>query len=242
MTGSFYSAKGADAAHRRQDSPPAPTACSTRNLMAYTASAYRYTAGARIGRDKREHMSRYLTPQCWCRPGIIVRLVASASCTIGCFQSTLAQDSSHVTIDAGRCRALESPDERLACFEAEVDAALIGELRESAPQPPAAASAPPQGSQQSLPTVDVAGLPRQDAPADAPGQSEWVGNIASLRERAPNQYLITLDSGQVWLQRLAERYQLRVGQRVRIYQSKFGSGHRLQADGVNGFIQVDRVP
>jgi hypothetical protein len=176
-------------------------------------------------------------------PGVALQLVGCAICII--CQSTLAQDSRDVTIDASRCRALESPDERLACFEAQVDAAITGEGRESdspAPAPaPAAASVPPQGSQPSVPTVDITDLPRQDISADAPRQSELVGNITSLRARAPSQYLITLDNGQVWQQRFAERYPLRVGQRVRIYQGKFGSGLRLQVEGLNGFIQVDRV-
>jgi len=52
--------------------------------------------------------------------------------------------------------------------------------------------------------------------------------------------VITLDSGEVWQQRGGDRYPLRVGQKVRIYQTRFGT--RLQADGVNGFIHVFRVP
>ena len=90
-----------------------------------------------------------------------------------------------------------------------------------------------------LPTVAVARVPPQNAAADAP--SEWVGTITSLKVRAPNLYLITLDSGQVWSQQVAERYALRVGQRVRVYESKWGSSKRLEADGVKGFIQVELV-
>ena len=82
----------------------------------------------------------------------------------------------------------------------------------------------------------AAAKPAADAPA-----SEWVGTITSLKLRAPNQYLITLDSGQVWSQQVAERYALRVGQRVRVYESKWGSSKRLEADGVKGFIQVELV-
>lgn len=170
-----------------------------------------------------------------------MRLVACASFIVASFQSTLAQDSSPVTIDARRCRALESPEERLACYDAEVDSALSSERREPGLPPPAQASAPPQSSQQSIPTANVAGMPREDAPADAPGQTEWVGTITSLRERVPGQYSITLDNGQVWQQQFSERYPLRVGERVRIYKSRFGSGLRLQADGRNGFTPVERV-
>ena len=81
---------------------------------------------------------------------------------------------------------------------------------------------------------------QQQSAADTPA-SEWVGTITSLKLRAPNQYLITLDSGQVWSQQVAERYALHVGQQVRVYESKWGSSERLEADGVKGFIQVELV-
>jgi hypothetical protein len=168
------------------------------------------------------------------RRGVIACVVTHAVCGLAYLEAAVAQEQGRVTIDARRCLELESPEERLACFETQV-----GEAQNSTA--PATAAVPPPSSQQPISTVDVATLPGQGAPADTPGQSEWVGNIASLKERAPNQYLITLDSGQVWQQRIAERYALRVGQRVRIYHAKFTSGLRLQADGVNGFIQVERV-
>jgi hypothetical protein len=162
-------------------------------------------------------------------------VVAQVVCSLAYFEATLAQDQGRVTIDARRCLEIESADERLACFETQVKGA---ESRGSTA--PATAGVPAPSSEPLTRTVDVADLPRQGAAADAPGRSEWVGSITSLREREPHRYLITLDSGQVWQQRLAERYPLRVGQRVRVYQSRFGL--RLQADGVNGFTHVERVP
>jgi hypothetical protein len=159
--------------------------------------------------------------------------VAHAFCSLIYLEAALAQEQDRVTIDARRCLELASPDQRLACFETEV-----GEAQNRGPTAPAV-SVPAPSSQPSAPTVDVANLPEQRAPASAPDQSEWVGNITSLRERAPRQYLITLDSGQVWQQQIAERYPLRVGQRVRIHKGRFGV--QLQADGVNGFIRVERI-
>jgi hypothetical protein len=183
-------------------------------------------------------MTQYLNPLHARRRGVVACVVAHAVCSLAYLEATLAQEQDRVTIDARRCLELEQSDERLACFETQVD-----EARSRASTAPATAAVPAPSPQRSIPTVDdVADLPRQGAPADAPGQSEWVGNITSLRERVPNQYLITLESGQVWQQRFAQRYPLRVGQRVRIYGSKFGSGLRLQADGVHGFIQVERLP
>jgi len=179
-------------------------------------------------------MTHYPNPPRARRRGVKTCIAIHAVCGLVYLEATLAQEPGRVTIDAQRCLELESPDERLACFETQVDEA---ESRGSTA--PATAGAPTPSSQQSIPTVDVAALPGQSAAADAPGQSEWVGNITSLREREPNQHVITLDSGQVWQQRGTERYPLRVGQRVRIHETRFGL--RLQADGVNRYIPVERI-
>jgi hypothetical protein len=184
-------------------------------------------------------MTRHCHAQPRRRPGVTALVVATAT-IIGCFESTLAQDPGRVTIDASRCREIESAEERLACFEAQVDAARgDGSAPPSPAQEPA--PVPPQSTQRPAPVVDVADVPRQGRADDAPAQNEWVGTIASLKQREPNTYVITLESGEVWAQRLAARYPMRVGQRVRIYESKFGSALRLQAEGLKGFIVVDRV-
>jgi hypothetical protein len=162
---------------------------------------------------------------------VMVRVVTHAVCTLAALDPALAQEQGRVTIDANRCLELESPDERLACFEAQVK-----EAESAGSTAPVAAGVPAASPEQAIPTVDNAVPPGQ---GDAPRQTEWVGTIVSLKEREPNQYVITLDNGQVWQQQGAMRYGLRVGQRVRIYESRFGQ--RLQADGVNGFIHVDRV-
>ena len=161
-------------------------------------------------------------------------VVVQTICSLACLEATLAQEPNQVTIDASRCREIESPDERLACFEKQVD-----EARSRGTTSPAAAAAPPAGAPQPVPTVDVADLPGTGGNAEKPGQTEWVGTITALRQREPDQYIITLDGGSVWQQRGAERYPLRVGQRVRIEESRLGI--RLQADGVNGYIHVGRV-
>ena len=177
-------------------------------------------------------------PQRVHRPSVTVCLVASASC-IMYFEPALAQDPApRVTIDAARCIELASPEERLACFDAQVESARAASAasRVRRPRPPRACRRPANHSRS-----DGGGrrVPPQNA-ADAPA-NEWVGTITSLKLRAPNLYLVTLDSGQVWSQQVAERYSLRVGQRVRVYESKWGSSKRLEADGVKGFIQVELV-
>ena len=204
-------------------------------------------------------MTQNPNPQRTRQRGVTACVVAQAVCSLAYLEVTLAQEQDRVTIDARRCLELEAADERLACFEAQVGeaqsrgsptpataaapATAATPATATAPATvatPATAVAPALSSQQSIPTVEVASLPAEGAPADAPGQSEWVGSVTALRQREPNQYVITLDSGEVWQQRGADRYPLRVGQKVRIYQTRFGT--RLQADGVNGFIHVFRVP
>jgi hypothetical protein len=65
--------------------------------------------------------------------------------------------------------------------------------------------------------------------------------ISHLREYVPSRYLITLENGQVWRQMVGTRYRLEVGDKVRIYPSRWGESFRLSAEGLKGFIQVERV-
>jgi len=56
-----------------------------------------------------------------------------------------------------------------------------------------------------------------------------------------NMLTITLASGQVWRQTHSRRFNLREGDEVRIYPSRWGDSYRLETDRLNGFIQVGRV-
>jgi hypothetical protein len=164
------------------------------------------------------------------RPEVLGCLLAAAG-FVGAIESLSGQEADNVTIDARRCMQIESPAERLACFEAQVGAAPAATSDGPVP-PPAAAPAPR--------TVDVGAPPAQAVPA-APPEATSFGNITSLQLREPNRYLITLDTGQVWEQRVAARFPLRVGQRVRIEPTRWGSSERLYVEGLSGFIQVSRV-
>ncbi len=77
---------------------------------------------------------------------------------------------------------------------------------------------------------------REDA-----ARQEMLSTISALRETVPNTYLITLENGQVWRQMEAKRYRLQVGDSVRVYPSRWGSSYRLSVEGLNGFIQVERI-
>lgn len=192
------------------------------------------TERTRPPRNHREHdlMNRYGDLQRAHTRQICLALLAFESLSI--LEPAHAQDGDRVTIDAQRCIEIAEPAERLACFEAQVDAARENDAGRA---PGAAAS--PQAQPQPVRTIEIPAQPGQSGRDAEP--TEWVGSIASLTERQPGRYLITLTSGEVWVQKVAERYSLRVGQRVRIYNTRWGSAQRLEADGVNGFIQVERV-
>jgi hypothetical protein len=179
--------------------------------------------------------------------------------------SVLAQDN--VTIDARQCQKLESPADRLECYERQVNAAApqtqAGAPASPAPQAPApaapaarsaapsvaAATAPPVASTQAAPSN--ASPPATSGPAthssaektpdNTTAQSEIVGTVTALSRTVPDAWLITLDNGQVWRQTYPQAYALRPGVRVTLRPSRWGGAFRLTGDGMNGYIQVEKV-
>jgi hypothetical protein len=182
-------------------------------------------------------MTRNLAPLL--RRARLALLVATVPGVLVCNSESRAQETDRVTIDARRCMEIEAADERLACFERQVDDA--GGERSQPSSRASVETSPPRGEDKSTSAAEAARAPRRDRAGDAAPQDELVANISALEQRARDRYLITLDSGEIYEQRFPERYALRVGQRVRIYRSHWGDTERLQADGVNGFIQVVRV-
>ena len=128
-----------------------------------------------------------------------------------------------VSVDVSDCVELTKPEERLACFEAQVEAAS-----NAPPAPPAAAAAAGGDA--------AAGASRN---SDAP-PADIIAKVAELRETVPNSYLITLDNGQVWRQTVPQYYPLRPGSDVRIYYSRWRA-YRLTSPALNGYIQVERA-
>jgi hypothetical protein len=135
-----------------------------------------------------------------------------------------AQEES-LSVDVAECVDLATPEQRLACFEAQVEAARNAPPAASSPAP-TASSPPPAG---------------QDAESkDAAAPPDIVAKVAELRETVPNAYLITLDNGQVWRQTRPEYYPLRTGSEVRIWYSRWRT-FRLTDPKLRGYIQVERV-
>lgn len=167
-------------------------------------------------------------------------------------QTAGAQVDDSVTVDLGECVTLDSPEERFACYEAEVDSVLQERGRTATPVDPVEPANEADRAVTS-PTHDVGSDTRARRDEDQLGrrerrqsseqagvEDEIVSTVVELRETVPNAYLITLENGQVWRQTLPKRYPLRPGQTVRLYSARL-SGTRLTAEELNGFIRVERV-
>ena len=154
-----------------------------------------------------------------------------------------------MTIDAGSCVNIQSAIERLTCYDELVDQAQQTldqksvDTAESIQDSPKMEQAPvieQRVSQAGRVTEENFGLPpeKQEEGNDL---IELHSTISKLREYVPGRYLITLENGQVWRQMVGEKYPLKVGYKVLIYPSRWGQSFRLSAEGVKGFIQVERV-
>src|SRR5690606_8156792 len=67
------------------------------------------------------------------------------------------------------------------------------------------------------------------------GKTELVDTIADLEERRQNLWLITTASGQQWMQMEGKRYQMRKGDEIRIYPSRWGTAYRLTVPRLSSF-------
>jgi hypothetical protein len=133
-----------------------------------------------------------------------------------------------VAVDVSECVKLTTPEERLACFESQVEEAR------NAPRP-----APPPATSGAASANSSSGEFGQNRDPE-PVVQEIEARVTGLRETVPNAYLITLDNGQVWRQTVPKSYGLREGHPVRIYYSKWRA-YRLTNEQSRGFIQVERV-
>jgi hypothetical protein len=143
------------------------------------------------------------------------------------------QQTGPVSVDVSQCVKLTTPEERLACFEAQVEAAdAAAPSGEGAAAAASGAAAGGAAAARSGPEAD-----ESDESDDPP---DIFGTIVELRETVPNSYLITLDNGQVWRQTVPQQYALREGMPVRLYFSRWRA-YRLTNERLRGFIQVERV-
>jgi len=153
----------------------------------------------------------------------IVGLAAIVASAAAVGLATAQAPGPAVSVDVSECVKLTTPEERLACFEAQVEGA-----KTATPAPAASGS---QGSD----AVEFG-----TAGDEEPEVAEIQARITDLRETVPHSYVITLDNGQVWRQTVPKYYPLQAGHPVRIYYSRWRS-YRLTNDTLKGFIQVERV-
>jgi hypothetical protein len=210
--------------------------------------------------EDRGHMAKRIVA------GVTIRRASIALGAVlggqGVISVALAQGASNVTIEVGECVNLQSPEERLACFERQVDAvAPQSRTAPAAAQPetrssgsaPALPPVTPESATGTLPESAGAPTPSEHLTSKQPEQTassarpldespaEFVATVTALRETVPNAYLITLDNGQVWRQNRPQEYLLQPGQRVTLRATRWGHSYRLSGDSLNGFIQVERV-
>jgi hypothetical protein len=159
-----------------------------------------------------------------------------------------------LTVEVGECVDLPTPEQRLACFVAHVEAAREAPEAATPAAPTAPVTSPASAASTAAPATTAVAVPttKTTAPAEfgfreRPEEREDAAppevnaKVAELRETVPNAFLITLDNGQVWRQTRAAPYvSLRVGQDVRIYFSRWRA-YRLDSPQMQGFLQVERV-
>jgi hypothetical protein len=192
------------------------------------------------------------------RIGGFLALAASAL-----IAQSAASQGERLTVEVGECVDLPTPEQRLACFEAQVEAARGASAAaptttapaQTGAAPAATSAAPAAAAATAAPVTTTIAVPaatstappefgfreRPEEPEEAPPPPEVHAKVTELRETVPNAFLITLDNGQVWRQTRPDPYlSLRVGQDVRIFFSRWRT-YRLDSPQMRGFLQVERV-
>ncbi len=180
------------------------------------------------------------------------------------FHAANAQDSAFLACDRYTDRA-----QRIACLEDALEAATEAQEPSPAPAAPAvaapapaerpAATARPTNPAPAVTTAAPAAVAEEEEgpslldrlrnfgrddtvsiSTDTEGQDQLHDSITTLEKRR-DLWLITLSSGQVWMQEYPRTLNLREGDQVTINQAGFGDGYRLSTERLSGFIRVKRM-
>ena len=178
-----------------------------------------------------------------------------------------AQVSSNEINYFSRCRAISDNQARLACYDRLYDQALravtpgseaerleaenrrmreeLARIQGQTAPAPVVSSAPPRQYQRREPPQPGArvgdfGKKQSRVEQDDKGRDVMFDRISEL-QKISNGWAITLASGQVWYQMYNKRYNLRVGQEVKISPALWGDNYHLSVKDLGGFIQVKRV-
>jgi hypothetical protein len=76
--------------------------------------------------------------------------------------------------------------------------------------------------------------------ASPEGIKELLDQVVETQRVKPTKWPLTLESGQVWRQRIDKNYLIRPGDPVRIVATCWVSDYRLSVEGRRGYIQVTR--
>lgn len=160
------------------------------------------------------------------------------------------------------CAQFTDRGQRIACLEDALEAATPDrpapedEVEATAPRPENpgrdTAAIPPQASSRDDSRsahpgdaederVAEFGVPGARVEQGEDGTEALHDTVTELEEVRPNQWRISLASGQVWVQVHPKRFNLREGYPVRIYPSDWGDNYRLETERLSGFIQVLRT-
>ena len=164
-------------------------------------------------------------------------LLAYGSCCV----TALGQDSDDAAlyVDVSRCIGLKADADKFACYQERVDAALAGDAPVRAPD---AVNTATQGRAASTDELRQSSSDDGTFPQRRSADPvEIFGTITALRETIPNNWIITLDNGQVWQMNQPKRYPLRVGLEVELTSTRWGESFRLSAPEHGGFVQVRRA-
>ena len=174
-------------------------------------------------------------------------------------QTTYGQESDtpRLNVDLTECIEITSDEERFACFQQRADQAVserpstTGEApaemprsaRQQAPTQPAqpaterAAARPESNSE----APDSRRTQRSERKRERRRRDEISATITELRETIPNQWVISLDNGQIWQMISPAKYPMRVGQAATLRSTRWGPAYRLTVSELGGQVSVRKV-
>ncbi len=136
------------------------------------------------------------------------------------------------------CAAESDAAGRLACFDREV-ALLPKPAPVEQPEPAAAATSPVLSAEERFGLTESAAR-RKEKFEKAPQLESLEALVTKISRRPRGELVMTLDNGQIWVQRQAATFDVRVGDAVTIKAGVLGSFTMSTASG--RFTRVARMP
>lgn len=170
-----------------------------------------------------------------------------------------AQEGSPAYIDASQCRNITIDLVRVACYDAladhapgqpppttepagpvQTEAAINRQLQEQNWRMREELARLRQGGSGSREEDRIGSYGKPGPRIEEEDDEEILYDRIAGLKKIPEGWVVTLESGQVWRQKENKRYQLSVGQEVKIAPSMWGAYH-LSVSELGSFIYVERV-